>query len=142
MKQDISADSLKDYLLKIYRCKVPFDLYIIDKKLKTKLGVYIVQTHKIRVYSKGRSISAIKKTAIHEYAHHIHETEQGGIHGHGSFRAHGEIFWRIYSALMSEAFKKGLYTDPCIRDIISGPDSLMSNNDCSGEIRDKECKDI
>lgn len=142
MKQDISADSLKDYLLKIYRCKVPFDLYIIDKKLKTKLGVYIVQTHKIRVYSKWRSISAIKKTAIHEYAHHIHETEQGGIHGHGSFRAHGEIFWRIYSALMSEAFKKGLYTDPCIRDIISGPDSLMSNNDCSGEIRDKECKDI
>lgn len=142
MKQNISADSLKDYLLEIYRCKVPFDLYVIDKKLKTRCGVYIVQTHKIRVYSKGRSISAIKKTAIHEYAHHIHETEQGGIHGHGSFRAHGEIFWRIYSALMSEAFKKGLYTDPCIRDIISGPDSLMSNNDCSGEIRDKECKNI
>lgn len=131
MKQDISADSLKDYFLKIYRCKVPFDLYVIDKELKTKVGAYIVQTHKIRVYSKGRSISAIKKTAIHEYAHHIHETEQGGIHGHGSFRAHGEIFWRIYSALMSEAFKKGLYTDPFIRDIISGPDSLMSNDDCS-----------
>lgn len=61
MKQDISADSLKDYLLKIYRCKVPFDLYVIDKELKTKVGAYIVQTHKIRVYSKGRSISAIKK---------------------------------------------------------------------------------
>lgn len=142
MKQNLSAESLKDYLLKIYKCKVPFDLYIIDKKLKTKLGVYIVQTHKIRVYSKGRSISSIKQTAIHEYAHHIHETEQGDIHGRGRFRAHGEIFWRIYSALMSEALKKGLYTDLCIRDIISGPDSLIANNDYSKEIRDKECKNI
>lgn len=142
MKQNLSAESLKDYLLKIYKCKVPFDLYIIDKKLKTKLGVYIVQTHKIRVYSKGRSISSIKQTAIHEYAHHIHETEQGGIHGRGRFRAHGEIFWRIYSALMSEALKKGLYTDLCIRDIISGLDSLIANNDYSKEIRDKECKNI
>lgn len=141
MKQDISADSLKDYLLKIYKCKVPFDFYAIDKKLN-KRGVYIVQTHRIRVYSKGRSISNIKRTAIHEYAHHIHETEQGGIHGRGRSRAHGEIFWRIYSALMSEALKKGLYTDLCIRDIISGPDSLMANNYCSGEIRDKECKNI
>lgn len=142
MKQDISADSLKDYLLKIYKCKVPFNLYVIDKKLKTRLGVYIVQTHKIRVYSKGCSISSIKETAIHEYAHHIHETEQGGVHGRGRFRVHGEIFWRIYSALMSEALKKGLYTDLCIRDIISGLDSLMANNDCSREIRDKECKNI
>lgn len=142
MKQDISADSLKDYLLKIYKCKVPFNLYVIDKKLKTKLGAYIVQTHKIRVYSKGCSISSIKETAIHEYAHHIHETEQGGIHGRGRFRAHGEIFWRIYSALMSEALKKGLYTDLCIRDIISRLASLMANNDCSVEIRDKGCKNI
>lgn len=43
---------------------------------------------------------------------------------------------------MSEALKKGLYTDLCIRDIISGLDSLIANNDYSKEIRDKECKNI
>lgn len=81
-----------NYLLKIYNCKIPFELIVIDKKPKTILGKYICANNRIRVYSKDRDITNIKRTAIHEYAHHIHETEQGGIHGHGRSRSLGEIF--------------------------------------------------
>lgn len=38
-KQIPSAEYLKSYLLKIYKCKVPFELLVIDKKPKTRMGV-------------------------------------------------------------------------------------------------------
>lgn len=85
MKQIIADDSLKDCLLKIYKCKIPFELIVIDKKPKRRLGTYLCANHKIIVYSKEMSIIDIKCTAIHEYAHHI---EQDGIHGHGRYRSH------------------------------------------------------
>lgn len=128
MEQDITACTLNEFLLNIYKCKIPFNLFVIDRSPKTVNGSYISSKHRIRVYTKCRDICDIKRTAIHEYAHHIHETEQGGIHGRGRFRAHGEIFWRIYSALMAEALIKGLFTDSCIYNIISGQDSFIDNN--------------
>ncbi len=118
MRQIIVNYKLKDFLLKIYKCKISFELIVINKKPKRRLGTYLCANHKIIVYSKDMDIIEIKHTAIHEYAHHIHETEQGGIHGHGRYRSHGEIFWRIYSALMAEASKRGLFEDPLIQDIV------------------------
>ena len=35
-------------------------------------------------------------------------------------RVHGPKFWRIYSALLSVAQRKGLFTDTYIADIIDG----------------------
>lgn len=117
-----TAEYYKSYLMSIYQCKVPFELLVIDKKPKTKMGVYIhnkMGIHRIRIYAKWRDVCPLEEIAIHEYAHHIHETEKGGIHGRGKSKSHGEIFWRIYSALMSEAIKKGLYNDLLISNIIT-----------------------
>ena len=42
MNNFIQAERLKQFLLKIYRCKKDFELLVIDKKPKTRMGVYIV----------------------------------------------------------------------------------------------------
>lgn len=122
MKQDIqTADYYKSWLLSIYSCKVPFDLYVIDKKPKTKMGCYIQKKNgynRIRIYSKWIHDCPLEEIAIHEYAHHIHHTEKGGIFGRGKARSHGELFWRIYSALMAQAIKEGIFCDNLISEII------------------------
>lgn len=105
-------------LLKIYRCKVPFELLVIDKKPKTRMGVYIVNKKRIRIYSKWGKENPLIEIAIHEYAHHIHRTEQYTGMNRGADRAHGEKFWRIYSALMLNATKQGIFIDHVIKDII------------------------
>lgn len=116
-----TAEYFKEYLLRIYTCKVPFELFVIDKKPRTKMGAYIHTSdkHRIRIYSKWRSACPLEEIAIHEYAPHIHETEKGGIFGRGANKSHGEIFWRIYSALMARAQIKGCYHDELIEDILT-----------------------
>ena len=46
----IQAERLKQFLLKIYRCKKDFELLVIDKKPKTRMGCYIVDKQRIRIY--------------------------------------------------------------------------------------------
>lgn len=115
-----TAEYLKSFLLRIYRCKVPFELIVVNKKPRTKMGVYIYSPdkHRIRIYSKWICATPLEEIAIHEYAHHIHQTEKGGIFGRRKERSHGEYFWRIYSALMAKAIQKGLYDDTLTMDII------------------------
>lgn len=113
-----SASYLKNLLLDIYKCQKPFELLVIDKKPKTRMGVYIVGKRRIRVYSKWDKYCPLEEIAIHEYAHHIHETEKRKTACRRKERVHGPEFWRIYSALMSAAQRKGLFTDPYIAEII------------------------
>ena len=58
-----SADYFKDFLHKIYPCKEPFELLVVDKKPKTRAGVYIYDTHRIRIYAPW---GHLKETAIHD----------------------------------------------------------------------------
>ena len=115
-----SATYLKKFLLDIYRCQKPFELLVIDKMPKTRSGVYIVDKQRIRIYAKWETYSPLEEIAIHEYAHHIHETEKRRSKSRRKERAHGPEFWRIYSSLMAVARQTGLYTDAFIADIISG----------------------
>jgi hypothetical protein len=58
-----SAEYFKDFLRKIYPCKEPFELLVVDKKPKTRAGVYIYGTHRIRIYAPW---GHLEETAIHE----------------------------------------------------------------------------
>ena len=113
------AVELKALLLKIYQCKEDFELLVIDKKPKTRMGVYIVGENRIRIYSKWICDTPLEEIAIHEYAHHIHETEKRKNENRRKERSHGPEFWRIYSALCSKATLLGLYTDEYIADIVT-----------------------
>lgn len=120
MKNDVvQAERLKTFLLKIYHCKKDFELLVIDKKPKTRMGVYIVGNRRIRIYSKWKSASPLEDIAIHEYAHHIHETEKRKNQNRRKERAHGQEFWRVYSALCCKATQMGLFTDRYIADIVT-----------------------
>lgn len=90
---------------------------MIDKKPKTRMGCYDTKNNRIRIYSKWICATSLEEIAIHEYAHHIHQTEKGGIFGRRRNRTHGEIFWRIYSALMVNALKIGVFKDNLIEDL-------------------------
>lgn len=119
MEKKTSA-SLKSLLLDIYQCEKPFELLLIDRKPRTKMGVYIVEKQRIRVYAGWGNTCPLEEIAIHEYAHHIHETEKRKNENRRKERVHGPEFWRIYSALMSVAQRKGIFTDNYIADIIDG----------------------
>lgn len=118
---DVQARRLKAFLLKIYHSKEDFELLVIDKKPKTRMGVYIVDKRKIRIYSKWICASPLEEIAIHEYAHHIHETEKRKTSNRRLERAHGPEFWRLYSALCCKASLLGLYRDELISGIIPSP---------------------
>jgi len=107
-----------NFLLRIYRCKHPFEVVVKDKKPKTKMGCYIVDKQRIIIYSKFENICPLEEIAIHEYAHHVHETEKRVSENRRKERVHGPEFWRIYSALMAKARINGLYIDNYIDDII------------------------
>ena len=115
----VQAERLKVFLLKIYQCKKDFELLVIDKKPKTRMGVYIVEKRRIRIYSKWSCASPLEEIAIHEYAHHIHETEKRINQNRRQERIHGSEFWRIYSALCCIATQMGLFTDGYIADIVA-----------------------
>ena len=72
-----SAATLKRLLLDIYKCEKPFELLAINRKPRTRMGVYIVEKQRINVYAGWSNTCPLEEIAIHECAHHIHETEKG-----------------------------------------------------------------
>ena len=109
---------MKAMLLRIYQYKKPFELMVIDKKPKTRMGWYVVDSQRRRTYCKYRSEWPLEEIAIHEYAHHIHHTEQYSNDYRRRDRSHGEKFWRIYSVLRAKAQKLGVFDDELVSDII------------------------
>ncbi len=43
---------------------------------------------------------------------------------------------------MVEAMKKGMFTDPLIQDIVTGPDSVTANHNSTVEMQDRKYTDI
>jgi len=113
-----SPEYYKNFLLSIYKCQQSFELQLSTRKTKKKMGTYFHHPPKIIIYTEWSRNHPLEEIAIHEYAHHIHNTEKGGIIGRRRARSHGEYFWRIYSALMAKAIEKGLFNDEFISDII------------------------
>lgn len=104
-------EEFKNLLLSIYPCKVPFELLVVDKKLKTNrktykrtVGSYYPSTYRIRIYARGRTNGEMKTTAIHEYAHHIHYTVFNKVKRRE--RSHGPKFREIYRMLICRAMQK------------------------------------
>ena len=114
-----SAEYFEVFLDKIYHCKKPFEVKVRDRMPKTRMGSYAISFYRINIYSKWIVACPLEEIAIHEYAHHIHWTEHEGHRRKGDDRMHGKNFWRIYSALMSNAIRLGLYNDNLIEDIVT-----------------------
>lgn len=100
------ASYYKEILIRIYPCKIPFTLRVLHTRPKSYLGTYAYKTHAITIYDKGRFAHMCVKTAIHEYAHHLHVTEFG--RDEKKQAVHSPEFWQIYGQLMWRARVLGL----------------------------------
>lgn len=90
---DSRAVELKEMLLQLYTPKYPFRLAVSDRHTKRRLGTYFPDKSRIIVYARNRM--EMRDTAIHEYAHHVTDTEIGHFP-----RCHGKMFKRTYSQLI------------------------------------------
>lgn len=113
-----SPEYYKEFLYKIYQCRTPFEIRFRKTKPKHYVGLYVIDKHRINLYPNRISSHNLEEVAIHEYAHHIHHTEQYTGDRRGIDRSHGEKFWRIYSALRARAMELGLMEDDLIEDIL------------------------
>lgn len=115
----------KEFLLNIYKCKVPFELRFRNTKPKSYSGLYYRGICKINLYPKWNSVCPLKEVAIHEYAHHVHHTELSKGDPRLD-RSHGHNFMRIYTALRAKAVELGLLgdvydeSDELVNDILNG----------------------
>lgn len=90
---DSRAIELKEMLLQLHIPKYPFRLAVSDRHTKRRLGTYFPDKSRIIVYARNRM--EMRDTAIHEYAHHVTDTEIGRFP-----RCHGKMFKRTYSQLI------------------------------------------
>ena len=53
-------------LLDIYKCEKPFEILAINRKPRTRMGVYIVEKQRINVYAGWSNTCPLEEIAIHE----------------------------------------------------------------------------
>lgn len=102
---DSRAVELKEMLLQLHTPKYPFRLAVSDRHTKRRLGTYFPDKSRIIVYARNRM--EMRDTAIHEYAHHVTDTEIGHFP-----RCHGKMFKRTYSQLID------IYNNTCQPQIV------------------------
>ena len=73
------------------------------------MGSYSFALNSIRVYDGWGDTHVCLKIAIHEYAHHLHQTEFGKAEK--KQRPHGPEFWQIYGQLIWRAKQLRLFED-------------------------------
>ena len=105
---DKPASYITEQLLRIYPCKVPFELRILHTKPKGRCGSYWSHNRHILINDKFIILDTRRcmEVAIHEYAHHLHHTEFGKEEK--GEKPHGPEFWMIYGQLMNRAKALGI----------------------------------
>ena len=107
----MTPDEVKAALLSVRETKVDFTLVFSGKQSHRVNGLYKPQSREIVLHNRNfKTDNDLFFTALHEYAHHIHVTEEGGP---SSARgAHAMKFWAIFHGLLSIAEAAGLYVNP------------------------------
>lgn len=130
---DNNSEYYKALLTAIYPCKVPFTVVVKDDKPKKRLGTYYGKTHRIILHLGWASKYNPIEIAIHEYAHHINDTEFNSAKKKNA--PHGKEFWQIYGQLMNRAKALGIYeSESC--PVLSFPDTIPAE-----ELQSKEGSD-
>jgi hypothetical protein len=106
----MNQDHVKELLQTIHPVKVDFTVIFSGKKNSRVNGLYKPATHEIIIHNRNfASDDDLLFTALHEYAHHIHNVDEGGIRG---ARAHNNKFWAIFHELLTIAETTEAYKNP------------------------------
>ncbi len=117
LKRRQDAARLKELLLQLHKPVHPFTLNLTNRVYPGLLGTYAPGRRHICVHGGRGDFRLWLKVAIHEYAHHIHFTENGLRRL--DREDHGKTFQRLNNALLALAHKKGLFG----RSSLFNPDS-------------------
>jgi len=112
----IMEDYYKKLLLSVYLPQKDFEVVLTNRTTRKIAGTYNCSKNRIRINNGSRSVDSCIKTAIHEYAHHIHCTEKGRVEG--GHKPHGPQFKLIFHVLLTLAIQKKLYEDELVNDLV------------------------
>lgn len=105
----MTNEQIYQFLLQIHPTEHPFKVVMTGKKSKKVNGLYKPQTQEILIHNKNfLKDEELLRTAIHEYAHHLHYHSNTPPKPH---RPHDQNFWVIFHNLLTQSEKKGLYVD-------------------------------
>lgn len=105
---------IEGFLLRLRPTQYPFTVIQTGKRSKKVNGLYKPETREILIHNRNfTETSDLLRTAIHEYAHHLHYTsERPPKPG----RPHDTRFWSLFHDLLTEAERRDLYVDVFRRD--------------------------
>jgi len=105
----MNQDQVKEKLLELKNDIEEFSLIFSGKSSKKVNGLYQPDTREIIIHNKNFSDdNALMYTAIHEFAHHVHQCEKGQP---VSSRAHTVEFRSIFHELLKLAEEKGIFVN-------------------------------
>ncbi|MBN2874205.1 MAG: hypothetical protein JXM71_03845 [Spirochaetales bacterium] len=127
----MNQDQIKELLLGLEACATDFSVVLTGKKSAMVNGLYKPQTREILIHNKNfENDGQLVYTAIHEYAHHLHNERGGLLPG---ARSHTNEFWSIFHDLLEKAETRGVYdnsfaTDPAFVDLTRRIRDIMPEN--------------
>ncbi|MDR2481962.1 MAG: hypothetical protein LBD07_06740 [Spirochaetaceae bacterium] len=105
----MNQDQVKLLLLSIEEPVLDFQVIFSGKKSKKVNGLYKIEEREIILHNKNfANDNLLIYTAIHEYAHHLHNCKNNGLI---PARVHTTEFWAIFHDLLEKAEKKKLYSN-------------------------------
>ncbi|MCR5288709.1 MAG: hypothetical protein K6E51_01810 [Treponema sp.] len=109
-------EKIKQILLEIQDVDLDFTVTLTGKESKKVNGLYKPDTREILLHNKNfKTDNELIYTAIHEYTHHLINTEQLALTGGKvikmyNAKVHTQAFWNRFRALLETAEAKGFYT--------------------------------
>ncbi len=105
----MTNDQIADFLQRIRPTPHPFTVIQTGKKSKKVNGLYKQDSAEILLHNRNfTSPQDMLRTAIHEYAHHLHFNSETPPHPR---RPHDRRFWALFHDLLAEAEKKKIFVD-------------------------------
>lgn len=105
----MTNEQISAFLQAIHPAEKPFYVIQTGKKSKKVNGLYKQATAEILLHNRNfANPQDMLRTAIHEYAHHLHFTSATPPKPN---RPHDSRFWALFHDLLAEAEKKGVFVD-------------------------------
>lgn len=105
----MNQEKIQEILNNVESCSRAYTLAFSGKSNSKVNGLYKPDKAEIVIHNKNfESDDQLVYTALHEYAHHIHHAQLGGLN---RTRPHTQEFWAIFHRLVRKAEELGFYTN-------------------------------
>lgn len=105
----MNNEQIEAFLVRLTPPPQPFKVIQTGKRSRKVNGLYKAETREILIHNRNfQSDLDLLRTAIHEYAHHLHHCSDNPPK---PGRPHDRRFWALFHNLLQTAEERGLYVD-------------------------------